>query len=112
MVHLSARLVVLPGSEHFSSSVLMAAIKGTAGSVAGNVPSAKIRSISMLGLWNGPALKGRIKGDGVVLAHAPLGGSRPGDGATLRGSDVFGRGFGTGEFPVDGLKHIGIFQNY
>lgn len=42
LIHYIRKSVVLPGNEHFSNSVLMAAINGTAGSLALNRPSANI----------------------------------------------------------------------
>lgn len=81
--------MVLPGSEHFSISLLIAAIRGTAGSFALNLPSAKTCSTLIFGT---SALKGLIRGEGAVLAHAPFGLVLPGDCGTRRGSVVFGRG--------------------
>lgn len=98
---------MLPGNVHFSSSVLIAAMRGTAGSVGDRVPSARILSTSTvgtkLGLWNGPALRGRISGDGVALDQAPRGGSSAGEGAIRRESEVLGLGLCVVVFS-DGLQ--------
>ena len=83
---------MLPGREHFSISLLIAAIRGTAGSLALNFPSARTCSTLIIGFVLMSALKGRIRGEGAVLAHAPLGLVLLGDCRTRLGSVVFGRG--------------------
>lgn len=95
-INYSLKLVILPGNVHLPISSFIAAIKGMAGSFAWNLPSAKTRSTSTLGVtrgvWNWPALNGLTSGDGALLAHAPLSGSFIGPCNTFLGSDVFGRG--------------------
>lgn len=111
----SIRLVVLPGKAHFCNSVLIAAIKGMAGSDGARLLSANTLSISIwgaatsCGLWKGPALNGRTEGDVTPLSQAPCrGGSIPGEGAILRESEVFGLGRAIPWVSVNNLNIIYI----